>query len=272
MKGRHPIASINRWPIWRRAVRVWGSAVRPTTFDRWLYLWLNRMGVMGRSERAFLESWLRPGMRVADVGANVGLYTLLMARLVGPQGRVFAFEPEPGMAAALARSAEENGSLQVLVREAAVGDTPGTGILRQNPVNSGDGRMSRRPSGAPQSGTTVPICTLDEALAGQRVDFVKMDIQGWESNALRGARELVRRSPAVGIYFEFWPSGLAAAGSTAAELKQILEGMDLKVVQPRAGRAGGAVDLEALASGMKPGAYVNLLAVPVAGAAAALRE
>src|SRR5258708_27788033 len=85
----------NLLPFWKRTVRVWGLELRSVSFDRLLYLFLHRLGWMGREEKAFLEQRIRPGMHVVDVGANLGLYTLLLSRLVGESGTVVAFEPDP---------------------------------------------------------------------------------------------------------------------------------------------------------------------------------
>src|SRR5262249_42513008 len=92
---------LNRAAIWRRRVHVWGHTVRATSLDRLLCLWLHRTGMMGRADRAFLEEAIRPGMQIVDVGANLGLYTLLLARLAGPARRGYAFEPEPPLVPAL---------------------------------------------------------------------------------------------------------------------------------------------------------------------------
>ena len=83
MKPSSLIAAFNRLPVWRQRLRVWGFTVTAPTFDRWLYLWMHRAGRMGREEAAFFQRVIRPGMQVADVGANIGLYSLLLARCDG---------------------------------------------------------------------------------------------------------------------------------------------------------------------------------------------
>ena len=110
MFPRSLLAGLNRLPLWRCRVRVWGFTLTPPTFDRWLYLWMHRLGRMGRDDVAFLKRAIQPGMHIADIGANLGLYSLLLARCVGPAGRVFAFEPDPTMAGALAANVAANKS------------------------------------------------------------------------------------------------------------------------------------------------------------------
>src|SRR6516162_2157374 len=88
------LTSVNRLQIWRRQVSLWGNIFVPPTLDRLAVLWLHQRGMLGVSEKLFLERFIQSGMIVADVGANQGIFTLLCARSVG-SGTVFAFEPEP---------------------------------------------------------------------------------------------------------------------------------------------------------------------------------
>ena len=79
----------------------------PSSIVRFVALWLHQRGILGLSERAFLEHFIQPGMIVADVGANQGIFTLLCARLV-KSGTVIAFEPEPVLFDSLQRNLEWN--------------------------------------------------------------------------------------------------------------------------------------------------------------------
>lgn len=256
-------SALNRARLWRRPVRVWGMTLIPPTLDRWLYLRLHRLGLMGRRERRFIENSVRAGMRVADIGANIGLYTLLMARLAGAAGRVHAFEPQAAMAGALRQNVELNRAAQVVVYPYAVGAAAGSGVLDADSLNSGDARLAPAGRHLPASNRsaakpTVSIHALDEILEGEMLDFIKMDIQGWEGRALQGMSALLRRSPGLTLYFEFWPKGLRAAGSSERELKQILVEQGLRVF--RAGGDAREIDLEAEARLLRPDGFVNLVA------------
>src|SRR6516162_367375 len=85
---------LNEHWIWKRRLRVFGHLFRAPTLDRLATLWMHKLKILGREEIHILRQLLRPGMTILDVGANQGLYTLLVADLVCP-GKVFAFEPEP---------------------------------------------------------------------------------------------------------------------------------------------------------------------------------
>ena len=241
--------------------RKWGFTVMAPTFDRWLYLWMHRLGRMGRDEAAFFSRVIRPGMHVADVGANLGLYSLLLARGTGPSGRVYAFEPDALMAGALRQNLTANGAVHVEVFECAVGAASGRAVLQRNAVNSGDNRLGLTTGTALHSEqASVSVCALQDTLCGRRLDFIKMDVQGWEGEALRGVAGLLDANPGLQIYFEFWPHGLRLAGTEIAQLADTLRQLRLHVTLAEAADQTTPVDLLSLDRGMAPKAFTNLLA------------
>src|ERR1051326_8980092 len=88
---------LNRLPLWSREVEVWGNRITATSLDRLLNLHLYHLGVRGKEDLRFFEQHLRPGMRVLDIGANQGIYSLMISRIVGQDGCVYSFEPDPGL-------------------------------------------------------------------------------------------------------------------------------------------------------------------------------
>ncbi|MBK8477979.1 MAG: FkbM family methyltransferase [Opitutaceae bacterium] len=258
MKLGSLIAAFNRLPCWQRRVSVWGFCLRAPTFDRWLYLFLHRMGRMGGDERACLSSLVRSGMQVVDIGANIGLYTLHLARLVGPAGRVDAFEPDALMAWALRENLAANGVAQVEVHQCAVGADMGQAVLQRNAINSGDNRLGLA-TGMALIGEqeSVRVGSLDGILDGRRVDFIKMDVQGWEAEAFRGFAAVLDANPKLQIYFEFWPYGLGCAGTEVSRFADILAALRLNTYLPLTGER---VDLPQLATTLRKQAFTNLLA------------
>ena len=254
------VAAINHAPLWRRAMRVWGFRLTPPSCDRWLYLAAHRCGLMGQAEKRFLERTIAPGMRIADIGANLGLYSLLLARLAGPGGKVFAFEPAAPMVEALRHNLIDNAATAVQVFPCAVGATAGEGILQPAAFNSGNTALTHRRDAGDETALRVSIRSLDEALAGQSLDFIKMDVQGWEGEIWQGMDGLLRANPHLAVYFEFWPKGLKAAGMPIARLQEIIRARGMQVTLAEVGADSIPVDLEVLAQEMNPGAYLNLLA------------
>jgi len=212
--------AFSRAALWRREFRLWDQSVRARTFDRWLYLAAHRAGFMGRAQRAALERLVEPGMRVLDVGANLGLYTVLLARRVGPAGRVVAFEPDPELCALLRENCALNGCANVDAHALALGRRSERLRLHRLVLNSGDNSLGSRDGDWFREEVEVEVVALDDHLPDLRADFVKIDVQGWEVDVLSGMERLLASGPR--LYVEFWPWGLRRAGRTPAELVAFL--------------------------------------------------
>jgi len=203
--------------LWKQYVRVWGNNLRATSLDRLIYLYLHRFGLMGRGDRLFFEQHLRPDMHVIDIGANVGLYTILFSRLVGASGSVAAFEPDPDLFEALETNCRINGVTNVRLYNLAAGSRSGVMVLHRSVVNTGDNRMSTKPPALTEP-VNVRVATVDETVSDRRIDFIKIDVQGWEGEVVQGMRRLLGSNPCVQVYFEYWPYGLRKAGIDPKDL------------------------------------------------------
>jgi FkbM family methyltransferase len=178
------------WQVWKRVTgRPWDVAVsgsvrircHPDSTSASLVLYCG--GLPDFHEMTFMRRYLRPGDAFLDVGANVGVYSLLAADLVGPDGRVEAVEPDATAAARLRENVARNGLLQVHVHECAAADRDGAveflqGRGTQNRISAGLDAGER---------TSVPAIRLDELIGARRFAMGKMDIEGAEPLALRGA-------------------------------------------------------------------------------------
>jgi FkbM family methyltransferase len=172
---------------------------------------------------AFLRSHLRPGMIVLDIGANVGDVAAVAAECVTSTGGIVGFEASPVNVERLRERFRQMSHVDI--RHAAVTDRAGMLTLYL------DARSSKRHSlfaaavSVRGESVTVPAVTLD-GLRGElpRVDFIKIDAQGAEGRILTGGRALLERDRPV-VLFELWPAGMAAAGSSPAELFSLLDGL-----------------------------------------------
>ena len=167
-----------------------------------------------------LDAVLERGDEFADVGANLGLYTLWGARRVGPQGRVHAFEPIEQSARTLRRNAELNGFSQVDVNVCAVGAEPTTVSLYLMEQHSG--RASRYVC-VGSSAVQVPVVTLDAYFETRPPPrLVKIDVEGMEHEVLRGAQGLLSGPAAPLLVFEANAEFFHQAGTSYAETLRFL--------------------------------------------------
>jgi FkbM family methyltransferase len=148
-----------------------------------------------------LARYTAPGVVVYDLGANMGYFTLCMARRVGPDGRVFAFEPDPEMADRLERNAELNGIGNVTLVRAAVWCEEGwVTFRRSDPRISPDRGLGQILPGSEQQGDriSVPTITLDGfSVWAPPPGLIKCDVEGAEVEVFDGARSLLERARPV---------------------------------------------------------------------------
>ena len=171
---------------------------------------------------------VRPGGVVVDVGANFGLYALSAALYARPQGRVFAFEPAPNAFALLERNIADNGLSGIITaKPVAVSAAAGRAAfyIGRDVSFSSLHRTERLSDNA--GAVDVEIVALDAALAHVRsVDLLKVDVEGGEADVLRGARELLRRSRAPIVQFEFSHKNIDEARRAAFDETVALLGSD----------------------------------------------
>ena len=247
----------NHAPLWRRELKVWDQRLRAASLDRLVYLALHRTGLMGAEEAQLVRKLVAEGMVVVDIGANIGLYTLLLAQLAGNAGRVFSFEPEPNLFSTLCDNCAANDALTVTPFQCAAGAANGRMLFQRSPLNSGDNRLGRSRDLEP---IEVEVARLDDVLPVRTVQFIKLDVQGHELGALSGMQEVIAASPDVRVLFEFWPAGLRAAGTSPESLLDFFHERGFSLYETKGGRLQGLRDPRQLILGLEPKQYTNLLA------------
>ena len=164
-------------------------------------------GVYEPDVAAVLRRWLRPGMGMLDLGANLGVFALLGAALVGPGGHVLAMEPNPANARLLEASRRANGFGQLTLCQAAAART--VGVLALHSFDS-NGTATAVKEDALLAANTVAALPVDMVAGADRMfDVIKIDVEGAEHAALSGAANLLRRCRPA-IVSEFSPGQLAA--------------------------------------------------------------
>jgi FkbM family methyltransferase len=249
---------LNHAPIWHRELKVWGQRFRATSLDRVVFLMLQRAGIMGAGEARLLQKLTEEGMQVVDIGANIGLYTLLFAKRVEKAGRVFAFEPEPDLFAALCDNCAANDVLNVSPFQIAAGDSNGRANFQRSIFNSGDNRLGATKIDVKP--IEVEVARLDDLLPVRNVQFIKLDVQGHELAALAGMQEVIASSPDVRVFFEFWPGGLRAANTPPESLLSFFRERGFKLYTTKGGVLRSLRDSQQLISDLGTKQYTNLLA------------
>lgn len=164
------------------------------------------VGDLDRKLTMVCRRLLRPGDTVLDIGANIGLVSLLASRLVGPQGRVHAFEPNPKMQDALTQMIQRNALGNVALHRFALGEQDGELELTIPQGNAGAASLVRTYGNLPSEHCKVPVHRLDDVLERVGLDamrLVKIDVEGFEPEVFRGAPRLLSNQRADAILFEF---------------------------------------------------------------------
>ncbi len=177
-------------------------------------------------ELEYLRSLLFPGATFVDVGANLGIYTLVASRIVGHSGRVIAFEPSVQSLPLLQKNITLNSLTNVTAFPVALSEKAGRVRLYHAGSCPSGNSLGRHPS-FPGSFETVLAESLDDVLQRipvGRVDVIKMDVQGAEELVLRGAQKTLASKNPV-IIFEFYPEGADLLGLTPSGACNLLEGL-----------------------------------------------
>ena len=172
------------------------------------------------------------GDTVVDVGANIGYYTVLLADIVGKNGKVYAFEPDKTNFEILKKNIKTNNLKNVVAVNAGVGSKNETKTLYKSNENLGDHKLFNdqflisnveiiqnplvgKPTSSLKKGgslktETVKIIKLDDYLANTKVDLIKIDTQGWEPEVISGAKNMISKNKPV-MFLEYSPASYKQA-------------------------------------------------------------
>jgi FkbM family methyltransferase len=206
--------------------------------QRHLYFW-------GGYEEEHCEQWMRLARHsrvIFDVGANVGIYSLLAAR-ANPRASVHAFEPTPAVAELLTNNIELNGLRNIAVNRTGVGDRSGQATLREcrgsNGSNEGMNFVVREAADSESGDLSIPLVSLDDYCQRrgiESVDLMKMDIEGGEYDALVGANRLLRAQAVGCIFLELSEWAAHRGGHSTAHIKSLLADLGYRLYELKAGK------------------------------------
>lgn len=231
--------------------------------------------VFERSELTFFRKYCGGNKTFVDIGANVGLYTALGMHQLDSGGRIVTFEPFPRSYKFLQKNIAANQTdaracPRVDAFNLAAAPESGGQELRLNPENHADNRLYQGTyQGRIEHWDTVPVegRPVDDVLAEleiETVNFVKIDIQGYEQMAMTGFQKTLTRSKEVFLISEFWPKGLKEAGGSGTEYLQMLVNMGFTLYELKERPRGMVVPLEnwdRLVARLPERKYTNLIGV-----------
>jgi FkbM family methyltransferase len=175
----------------------------------------------------FIQHRIGAGAVFVDAGANIGGYTIPVSDQVGSAGRVIAFEAHPVTYAHLARNIVLNRLGNVVALNNALGSKPGWVEIEYDESNPGETHVA---ADAKPTGTLVELVTLDDTvtrLGITRVDYLKIDVEGYELQVLQGARGIIDRSPGIIVQTELIERHSRRYGTTVADAAAFLRELGL---------------------------------------------
>jgi FkbM family methyltransferase len=193
-----------------------GLRISADSSQRDLALLLLGGGAWEERQVELIRSLLREGMTFVDVGAHIGLYTVLAAHCVGPAGRVYAFEPAPDNVRLLRHNVAQNKLSNVTVESLAVSRSCGRAPFRISSQDSASHTLAPRAGGRT---VEVETTSLDEYFSAldAPIGVLKLDAEGAEPEILAGMVRILARHPEMILFTEFYPRAIEALGNSAEQ-------------------------------------------------------
>ncbi len=180
-------------------------------------------------ETACLKHIIKKGDNVIDLGANIGYYTLISAKLVGESGNVFAFEPDPSNFEILLKNIKENKHKNVTPVQKAVSNNSGKINLYISKRNYASHRIFD--AGDNRESIEIDVITLSDFFKKIKmsIKFIKMDVEGAEGATLLGASEIIDNSKDLIIMMEYFPKFIKKFGMNPEEILKLLIEKNFKI-------------------------------------------
>ena len=189
---------------------------------------LSIYGIHGAHDFKIIKNNVKDGDNVVDLGANIGYFTLILAKLVGPTGKVFAFEPDPRNLALLKKNVEYNNYKNVIIVPKAVSNVNDKCTLYTGQKTFGQNKIYKPKKTKTQKFIPIDSETvrLDDFFKTNglldKISFIKMDVEGAEFLALSGMKEILKLNKNIKIFTEAEISYLEDAGSSYDQFIDLL--------------------------------------------------
>ena len=188
---------------------------------------LSIYGIWEPIETDFVRNTIKNNEVVLDIGANIGYYTLILAKLVGDGGQVFCFEPEPNNFQKLKKNIEKNKYQNVVCENIAISNKNGEIQLYLSERSIGQHKIYNSDAVSEKS-ITVKTSSLDNYFKNnklrEKISFIKIDIEGAEFFVLDGMQTILKNNKKLKILLEFDPNQIKDSGTTSNDLLNLLNG------------------------------------------------
>ncbi len=188
-------------------------------------------GVHEKNSTEEVKRTITPGMSILEVGANIGYYSLIETKLAGPTGKLYAIEPSPYNFECLKKNLELNGIKNAYLHQAAFGEKRTKQKFYVYDKSNLSSFIKRDDLLMQSQEVEVEMITLDDFLNGKQVDFIRMDVEGYEKEILKGAEKALSSDNKPKYFFiEVHSELLHKKDSSAREILEFLEkyGYDIK--------------------------------------------
>jgi FkbM family methyltransferase len=209
-------------------VIIRGVKVYYNSMDRMVAAYLWKFGWLEGYEMSLFHSCLKPGQIMLDIGANMGVYSLTASNIIGDAGKIIAFEPDDDNFKVLKKNILKNEFKNIDPVPYAVSDKEETIFFETHSLNSGNHQIRKEKTEHGQ--TSIQAICLDNFLPeNQKVDIIKIDIQGAEFYAFLGMKKLLSNNPNVIIFSEYWTTGLRNLGIEPSLYINLLKSFDFYI-------------------------------------------
>jgi len=221
---------LNRYDIVRSGSEFWKSRLKSNFvevdghkmfLDSSDSLRLSINGIYEEFETQIVKKIINKGEVVVDIGANIGYYTLIFAKLVGNNGKVFAFEPEPNNFELLKKNVMTNGYTNVELVRKGISNVNETAILYLDKNNKGGHTLIDKIE--ERESIKIDSIRLDDYFQDDIIDFIKIDVEGFESEAVKGMAKVLQRTNNVKLMTEFSSYLLKKSGIEPIEYLKLLK-------------------------------------------------
>lgn len=188
--------------------------------------------VYEKSESKFIKSICFKGMKALDIGANIGYYSTLISQVAGENGLILALEPDPESYKYLDKTINSFKIRNVLPLPIAASDIKQKLPLFISKDNRGDNRLYQNDQLREE--IEVDCLTIDELLEGNNLktlDFIKIDVQGYEPKVFKGMKKVIKNSEKLILLTEFWPKGIFQAGENPKDFLRMLRKMEFQLFE-----------------------------------------